>query len=113
MGNQQIQRVGYGLQEEAVKLLGVHLDENLEWKIQCKKVEQKIGKGNYLLWRHRRVLTKNTRKMIYESFVKCHLTYCLTAWGPSALKDRNLNKTLKRVIRKLGPRIRHTNKRYL
>jgi len=113
MGNQQIQRVGYGLQEEAVKLLGVHLDENLDWKIQCKKVEQKIGKGNYLLWRHRRVLTKNTRKMIYESFVKCHLTYCLTAWGPSALKDRNLNKTLKRVIRKLGPRIRHTNKRYL
>jgi len=111
IGNHQIQRAGYGLQEEAVKFLGIHLDENLDWKIQCKKVQQKIGKGNYLLWRHKNVLTKATRKMIYESFVRCHLTYCVSIWGAAGIKNMELTKTLKKVIRKLGPRIRHTNRR--
>jgi len=111
LGNQDIQRVGYGLQEEGVKFLGVYLDENLDWKIHCKKVENKIGKGNYLLWRHKKVLTKNTRKMIYESFVRCHLTYCLSVWGPAGIKNNSLVKTYKRIIKKLGPKIRHTTKR--
>jgi hypothetical protein len=111
MGNHPIQRVGYGLQEEAVKFLGLYLDENLDWKIHCKKVQDKIGKGNYLLWRHKNVLTKNTRKTIYESFVRCHLMYCLSIWGPKGIKNQNLVKTWKRIIKKLGPKFRHTNKR--
>ena len=111
LGNHLIQRVGYGLQEESVKFLGIHLDENLDWKIQCNKVKEKIGKGNYLLWRHKNVLTKTTRKLIYESFVRCHLTYCLVAWGSAGLKNVDLNKRIKRIIRKLGPQFRHTSKR--
>jgi len=98
MGGHNIQRVGYGLQEEAVKFLGVYLDENLDWKIQCKKLVNKIGKGNYLLWRHKKVLTKETRKMIYESFVRCHITYCISAWGPAGVKNPDLNKTWKKII---------------
>jgi len=111
MGTHQIQRVGYGLQEESVKFLGIHMDENLDWKIQCKKVEQQIGKGNYLLWRHKKILTKKTRKMIYESFIRCHLSYCITAWGNAATKNLNLNNTIKKIIKKLGPKHRHTMKR--
>jgi len=49
LGDQTIQRNGYGLQEESVRMLGVEIDENLDWKIQVKKVEKKIGKANYLL----------------------------------------------------------------
>jgi hypothetical protein len=30
--NTEIQRCGYGLQEESVKLLGIKINENLEWK---------------------------------------------------------------------------------
>ena len=113
IGEHPIERVGYGLQEESVKFLGVYLDEKLDWKIHCKKVQDKIGKGNYLLWRHKKVLTKATRKIIYESFVRCHLTYCLSIWGSAGVKNTELNKTLKKIIRKLGPRIRHTDKRLL
>jgi len=113
LGNQPIQRVGYGLQEEAVKFLGVFLDENIDWKIHCKKVQQKISKGNYLLWRHKRILTKNTRRIIYESFIRCHLTYCLPAWGAAGIKNLELNKTIKKIVKKLGPKIRHTIQRQL
>ena len=40
--NNEIQRCGYGLQEESIKLLGVKIDENLDWK----EVSKKISKGN-------------------------------------------------------------------
>jgi hypothetical protein len=54
LGDAVIQRCGYGLQEESVKLLGVKIDENLDWREHIKDVCKKISKGNYLLWRHRK-----------------------------------------------------------
>ncbi len=54
LGNKQIMRCGYNLQEEGVKLLGVTIDENLDWKLHMNQVKKKISKGNYLLWRHKK-----------------------------------------------------------
>ncbi len=76
-----LMRCGHGLQEEGVKFLGVTIDENLDWKIHVNQVKKKIGKGNYLLWRHKNKLSLNMKRTIYESFVRCHLTYCLAVWG--------------------------------
>ncbi len=73
LDNIPIQRCGYGLQEESVKLLGIHIDENLDWSVHINAVEKKISKGNYLLWRHRKQLTLQSKKIIYESFVRCHI----------------------------------------
>ena len=83
LDNNEIQRCGYGLQEESVKLLGVKIDENLDWKEHIKEVSKKISKGNYLLWRHKKKLNPLTRKLIYESFIRSHLLYCITVWGGS------------------------------
>ena len=49
----KIMRCGYGLQEESVKFLGLHIDENLDWAVHIKNVVKKISKGKYLLWRHK------------------------------------------------------------
>jgi hypothetical protein len=35
-------RCGYGLQEEGVKLLGVTIDENMDWKLQIRNVTKKL-----------------------------------------------------------------------
>ena len=109
-----IQRSGYGLQEESVKLLGIHIDENLDWSIHIKSVEKKISKGNYLLWRHKKVLNTHTKKILYESFVRCHLLYCLSVWG-GAKKNKMiiLERTLKKVWRKFGSHYMHNNARLL
>ena len=93
LANSNLMRCGYGLQEEGVKFLGVIIDENLDWKLQTNQVKKKIGKGNYLLWRYKNKLSTAMKKAIYESFVKTHLTYCLTVWG--AKKAANLNKLKK------------------
>jgi hypothetical protein len=54
LDDKSIMRCGSGLQEESVKLLDVHIDEDLNWKIHIKYINKKISKGNYLLWRHRK-----------------------------------------------------------
>jgi hypothetical protein len=110
LNNQAIQRCGYGLQEESVKLLGILIDENLDWNEHIKSIEKKISKGNYLLWRHRKKLMPSSKKVIYESFVRCHILYGIIAWGGSK-KIKLLEKTLKKIWKKMGPRIMHTNQR--
>ena len=54
LGGKNIMRCGYNLQEEGVKLLGITIDENLDWKLHMNNVKKKISKGNYLLWRHKK-----------------------------------------------------------
>jgi len=105
----EIQRCGYGLQEESVKLLGIHIDENLDWKIHIKSVVKKISKGNYLLWRYSNHLSKNMKQIIYESFVRCHLTYGLVAWGgANDTAKKPLIVTLRKIWKKIGKRLMHT-----
>ena len=109
LGNKNIARCGYGLQEESVCLLGLNIDENLDWKIHVKKVEKKISKGNYLLWRHGKKLNIYTKKIIYESFIRCHLLYCLTVWGGcKQVILTPLLKTIKKTWSKIGKRKMHT-----
>ena len=38
LGNKNLMRFGYGLQEEGVKLLGKTIDENIDWRLQIKQV---------------------------------------------------------------------------
>jgi len=104
-----LQRSGYSLQEESVKLLGIEIDENLDWKQHIRSVIKKIGKGNYLLWRHSRKLSDKMKLTIYESFVRCHLLYGITIWGgasASALKP--LERLLSKIWSKIGLRRMHT-----
>ena len=109
LGGKNITRCGYGLQEESVCLLGLQIDENLDWKVHIKKVEKKIAKGNYLLWRHGKKMNISMKKIIYESFIRCHMLYCLPIWGgakQTALKQ--LNKVLRKAWSKIGKRKSHT-----
>jgi hypothetical protein len=46
-------------------LLGVKIDENLDWKVHVNAVNKKIGKGNYLLWRHGKKPNSSLKKLIY------------------------------------------------
>ncbi len=114
LGNRNLMRCGYGLQEEGVKFLGVVIDENLDWKLQVNQVKKKIGKGNYILWRYRNKLSVNMKRTIYESFIRTHLTYCLSVWGAKKTGALNeLKKQIKKTWSKIGQRRQHTNKRLM
>jgi len=44
LGGRQIMRCGYNLQEEGVKLLGIIIDENMDWKLQINQVKRKLAR---------------------------------------------------------------------
>jgi hypothetical protein len=112
LGNKRIMRCRYNLQEEGVKLRGVIIDENLDWKLQINNIKKKIGKGNYLLWRYKKLLSTNMSKTLYECFVRCHLTYCIIVWGGKTSGNlTELKKLTKRIWTKIGTRRQHTNTR--
>ena len=112
LGGQPLMRCGYGLQEEGVKFLGVLIDENLDWKLHVKSIMKKVGKGNYVLWRYRKKLTEPMKRTIYESFVRCHLLYCLVVWGAKKTSNMtNLRTQVKKIWSKIGLRKIHTNER--
>ena len=109
LDGKNIMRCGSGLQEESVKLLGVHIDEDLNWKVHINNIVKKISKANYLLWRHGKKLNTPTKKVIYESFARSHMLYCLTVWGSaknSIIKP--LNSLLSKIWRKIGNLRQHT-----
>ena len=109
IGGRPIQRNGYDLQEEGVKMLGVLIDENLDWKLHISSVKKKISKANYLLWRHRKRLKIETKKLMYESFVRSHLLYCLTVWGGAKQCNlKPLNQSLRKIWSKIGAKKQHT-----
>jgi len=109
LDNVILERSGYGMQEESVKLLGVEIDENLDWKRQVQSIIKKINKGNYLLWRHGKKLSVNMQKTIFESFVRCHILYGLTVWGgASKTIIKPLQTSLSKVWSKIGNRKMHT-----
>jgi len=105
----EIMRCGYGLQEESVKLLGLYIDEKLDWLVHINSIIKKISKGTYLLWRHKSKLNINTKKTLYESFIRCHILYCLTVWGGA--KSNHISRlvsVLKKSWRQIGPYHQHT-----
>jgi len=107
----KIMRCGYGLQEESVKFLGLHIDEDLDWICHIKNVVKKISKGRYLLWRYRN-LGVATMKLIYVCFVCCHLLYCLVVWGGSKpAKLKPLNVALQKCWKNIGLYKQHTKNR--
>ena len=109
IGGRPIQRNGYDLQEEGVRMLGVLVDENLDWKLHISSVNKKISKANYLLWRHKKSLKLETKKLIYESFVRSHLLYCVSVWGGAKSHNlKPLNKSLRKIWSKIGARKQHT-----
>ena len=89
--------------------MGVEIDENLDWHCHIQAIIKKIGKGNYILWRYKNKLSLGMKKVIYESFVRCHLLYGITVWGGASNRQlKPLEKIISKIWSKIGRRKMHT-----
>ncbi len=62
-----------------------------------------------MLWRHRKKISTGVKKLIYESFIRSHLLYCLPVWGgaaPNILKP--LNRSISKAWKRIGRYKMHT-----
>ena len=83
----------------STKLLGVHIDEMLNWDNQIKHISSKVSNGLRRLYLARK-LTDNqeTVKTIYYSLVQPYFDYCDVVWGDcSKTRADKLQKLQNRV----------------
>jgi len=80
--------------------LGIIVTDNLKPSQQCIKAASKAR--SVLVWIKRKfgVLTVEEFKILYKTYVRPHLEYCIQAWSPYLQKDiRCLEKVQRRATK--------------
>ena len=72
----------------AVKMLGVYLDENLNFNYHCSKVCKKISSSLFAINKVKNVLSVKALKKLYFALVHPHFLYCLPIY--SCTSSQNL-----------------------
>ena len=69
------------IQKNSIKLLGVIIDSNMNWKLHTNMVKSKLYYGLSILRKLNNIVPINILKLIYYSVFHCHLIYCTHIWG--------------------------------
>ena len=77
--------------------LGIHIQNNLKWKMQSQHAASKASKTLGFIQRNFYHASVNIKEKLYQTLVRPHLEYGIAAWDPYYAKDCN---TLERVQRK-------------
>ena len=67
--------------EPHVKLLGVHIDVNLNFSYHVSQVCNRANRQLNALKRLANFLDVNTKLQLYKSFIMCHFSYCPLVWN--------------------------------
>ena len=90
----QLQMQDETLQQTSVeKLLGVHIDDTLNFKMHIHHTLKKCNSFLYLLLRIKCFLDLNTRKLFFNAYILPHLDYCSSLWGNTT------NETLDQLLK--------------
>ena len=85
------------------KLLGVILEQDLNWKKHTEYIAKKIAKSVGIISRARQILSPDVLKQLYFSFLYPYLIYCIEAWGLAPdITLYPIFKLQKRAIRLIG-----------
>ena len=63
------------------KLLGVHINNSLNWSFHIESTLNKCNSLLFLLNRIKQYLNVPTRKLFYNAYILPHLDYCCSIWG--------------------------------
>ena len=80
------------------KILGVCVDNNLNWTEHVKSLTKKIASNIWRLSKIKKFLSQAHRVQFYKSFIQPHIDFCNIVWGNSS----EANKLKKFQITKAG-----------
>ena len=81
-------------------ILGVTITDDLSWTPQADKVRAKMNGRLGVLKRFGQLINYNTRKQLFNAFIKPVLTYCMPVWGNCPVSCQHaFDKTLVRCAR--------------
>ena len=75
------------------KILGVHIDPQLNWKHHVEHTLKKCNSLLYLLLRIKKFLNIHSRNLFFNAYILPHIDYCCTIWG--SCSQNLLDKMLK------------------
>ena len=101
--------------QKSVKILGVMLDEELNWTRQVNEVNKKARNATRNLQRINNLLPFKLKLMLYNSLVAAHFNYADTVWGGCNTKNQNkLQRTQNCAIKSfLGMKRRDSSEKAL
>ena len=94
------------------KLLGVYIDDKLNWNTHTTNLCKKLRSSLYNLSRLKKSMNSNFKMLIMKGIFMSHLNYCIEIWsGTSKTNLKRLNIMQKKAIRKVynKPPSSHTN----
>ena len=98
--NKEIVRVHEQGQEQSFKLVGVKIDDSLSWHHHVEHIRQKVNTALGMMRRSKKVIPPAIKKMIYNSLIQSHLSYCQVIWCNVKSKILDpLIKAQKRALR--------------
>ena len=87
-------------QDNIVKLLGVFIDNKLDFKYQVSVVCRKAGRQLNALGRQAKLLNTKAKKRVFNSFIRANLNYCPLVWVNRNKTDLGrLEKVQERALR--------------
>jgi hypothetical protein len=88
---------------QAFKLLGIYLDEHLNFNHNTTQLSNKLSRANFFLNRVKHTLSPRALKSLYLSFFHSHLLYCATIYSCTSQGNiATLFKQQKKAIRHIS-----------
>lgn len=72
-----------------IKALGIVFSENMLWTNHVKYICAKLGKIVGNINKHRHIVPRSVRRVLYNSLFSSHLRYCNPVWGDTSLSNLN------------------------
>ena len=72
---------------EMKKDLGVWIDKDLKWSHQCRKAASKAMSVLGMIKRSFKHIDVESFKILYSTYIRPHLEYCVQVWNPYHKKD--------------------------
>ena len=77
-----------------IKVLGIHIDDQLNWNQQTQKIRKKANNSIRNLHRINNLIPLKHRILLYNSLVASHYNYCDTVWsGLGVVNEKKLQTT--------------------
>ena len=84
-----------------IKILGVFIEEKLNWKYHISTLTNKISRTSGILYNIGRSLPKTLRHSVFSSLLNSHISYCISVWGGNPTQLDKLFVAQKRALRAL------------
>jgi len=91
---------------EEEKDLGIIITKNLKVSQQCKQAYAKASRMFGLINRSIKHKDRDILLSLYKSLVRPQLEYCITAWSPHYVKDKELIERIQQRFTRMFPDLR-------